>query len=266
MKGKSKFTRKEADSIIALIRRKVVANAQEQKNLRDKIRKIGFYASDFGIGGGYNEKDFLRVITIVGGDNDYKMQVKDTLSINENQDVNRSTLYSNKELSDTNVQSFGHISAPDAKILILGTMPGQESLRTNQYYANPRNQFWPIMLGCFNQHKLFDYEDKVKLLTSNKVALWDVLKICEREGSLDNAISNETPNDFRTFFHNHPHIKCILFNGADARSYYEKYVSIGKDIQFYTMPSTSPTNTRYTKEQKLKVWKDVLDSILLQKL
>lgn len=64
MKGKATFTKKEADKIIALIRQKVVASQLEQKRLRDKIRKIGFYASDFGIGGGYDEKHFLSVVKI----------------------------------------------------------------------------------------------------------------------------------------------------------------------------------------------------------
>ena len=66
MKGKSVFTKQEADEIIALIRQKVLAAQPEQKRLRDKIRKIGFYASDFGIGGGYDEKDFLSVVEIEG--------------------------------------------------------------------------------------------------------------------------------------------------------------------------------------------------------
>ena len=81
-------------------------------------------------------------------------------------------------------------------------MPGAESLRQQQYYAYKHNAFWPIMCKLFNAKKDLNYKQRKQLLIDNNIALWDVLKSCYREGSLDSNIDHETiePNDFKTFF------------------------------------------------------------------
>ena len=80
---------------------------------------------------------------------------------------------------------FPPVAREDAKILILGSMPGQRSLAEQQYYAHPQNSFWRILYRLLNSENTLDYGQKRRLLLDNHIALWDVLKTCERKGSLD---------------------------------------------------------------------------------
>ena len=100
------------------------------------------------------------------------------------------------------IRSFPPVANTDATILILGSMPGKESLKQNQYYAHPQNAFWKIMGELVGAHPHLPYDERLHKLTAAHLALWDVLKTCEREGSLDSDIQNEIPNDFTTFFRN----------------------------------------------------------------
>jgi len=250
MKGKSTFSQGEANAIIALIRKKVVADRNEQKRIRDKIRAIGFYASDFGIGGGYTEHDFLRLIKITREIQKPESVAKPTKLPSTNQPT--------KSNSNHKKESFRPISNADAKILILGTMPGERSLTINQYYGHGGNQFWKIMFGCFGKTFSDDYETKKKLLIDNKIALWDVLQYCERQGSTDNTIGSELPNDFNQFFKQHPFIRTVLFNGNNAAEYYQNYIGYDSTFRYEVLPSTSPANTWSTREEKMKKWKQVI--------
>lgn len=92
----------------------------------------------------------------------------------------------------TNSTGFPPIAKPDATILILGSMPGQKSLDENQYYAHPRNSFWPIILKLFKLKGELTYTQREQLLLDNRIAVWDVLKSCYREGSLDSDIDNSS--------------------------------------------------------------------------
>ncbi len=250
MKGESKFTRAEADQIVSLIRQKLKADSSDQKGIRDKIRKLKFYASDFGIGGGYTENDFLRVVYIIG-----EAQVSKANPVVKAPD---------KAKPITNIKgtfnkfSFPPISKSDARILILGTMPGERSLALNQYYGHGGNQFWKIMFECFNKPYSDDYSKKNQLLLDNVIALWDVLQYCEREGSSDNAIKAEFPNDFVAFFKQHPQIKTVLFNGNNAKEFYEKHIGLAPGMEFFVLPSTSPANTWLSREEKMGKWWDLI--------
>ena len=88
------------------------------------------------------------------------------------------------------IHSFPPIANRNARILVLGSMPGRESLRARQYYAHPRNQFWPIMTELLLGVSVTDYAAKVRMLLQADIALWDVMKSCYRPGSLDAAIIN----------------------------------------------------------------------------
>ena len=155
------------------------------------------------------------------------------------------------------ISSFPPISNPDCKVLILGTMPGEKSLKMNQYYAHGGNQFWKLIFNIFNETFSNDYEKCKTILIQNKIALWDVLKACEREGSSDSSILKEESNDFKTFFINHPSIKLIAFNGNNAEAYFNTYSKEKPEIKNLTLPSTSPANTWKTFEQKLTEWKKI---------
>lgn len=157
--------------------------------------------------------------------------------------------------------SFAPISSPTSKILILGTMPGTKSLELNQYYGHNQNNFWKFMFQILKEDFSQDYETRKNLLIKNNIALWDVLQFCDRVGSLDSAIKNETANDFEQFLETHSQITTILFNGQKAASFFKKYVYLKKEYQTYTLPSTSPANASKDFQSKLDEWK-IIQSLL----
>lgn len=147
----------------------------------------------------------------------------------------------------------------DSKILMLGTMPGEESLRKQQYYGHRQNQFWKIMFSLFRIPFSEDYSERKDLVLSNKIALWDVLASCEGCGSLDSNIKNEQPNDFKQFFNKHPQVKCVVFTSRKAYDFYKKYVGFDAESTYFTLPSPSPAHARMTLEEKTEKWKILLD-------
>ncbi|WP_309612862.1 DNA-deoxyinosine glycosylase [Flavobacterium sp.] len=155
------------------------------------------------------------------------------------------------------IQSFPSISDSNAKILILGTMPGAQSLAVSEYYGNRRNHFWQLLFTLCNETYSTDYQTKKNLILNNHIALWDVLQACEREGSLDSAILKEVPNDFVDFLKAHPHITHIFFNGQQAAKFFKKYVAVDSNYTLVTLPSTSPANAGINFEGKLATWRQI---------
>lgn len=158
--------------------------------------------------------------------------------------------------------SFDWLAAPDAQILIVGSMPGIASLQQQQYYAHPRNAFWPIMQQIFNWPDL-DYQQRCKALISEKIALWDVLRSCRRRGSLDGNIETDSLliNDFSTFFHRHPNIKAILLNGGKAAQLFRRHVTVPAGIALIPLPSTSPAYAAMSFEVKLEKWRSAINGV-----
>lgn len=140
-------------------------------------------------------------------------------------------------------------------------MPGEESLRKKQYYGHKQNQFWRIIFALFNVLPADDYEVRRALLTSHRIALWDVLQSCEGRGSLDSNIENEKPNDFNSFFRQYPHISHVCFTSQKAFAFYKKYIGFDFGKIYITLPSPSPANARMTFEEKVERWK-ILSDIL----
>jgi hypoxanthine-DNA glycosylase len=158
------------------------------------------------------------------------------------------------------VESFPPIERADARILILGSMPGEASLRAGQYYAHPRNLFWRIMGELLDIDPAAPYKQRVEALKSARIALWDVLRSCRRKGSLDSSIDDESlvPNDLASFFRHHPKIIHVFFNGAKAEACYRKHVRPAagiETIEYLRLPSTSPANASISYERKLEVWR-----------
>src|SRR5690349_6164688 len=116
------------------------------------------------------------------------------------------------------VCSFPPIARSDARVLVLGSMPGVASLAAGEYYAHPRNAFWPIMGELIGAGPELRYEARVKRVIAQKIAVWDVLKTCFRGGSLDSSIVEDSivPNDFAGFFAAHNRIEKVCFNGGKA--------------------------------------------------
>jgi hypoxanthine-DNA glycosylase len=162
------------------------------------------------------------------------------------------------------VSSFPPVSTRSARVLVLGSMPGRRSLEAGEYYALPSNSFWRIMEALFGGSRESHYRDRLRLLKRNGIALWDVLQSCERPGSLDSAIVDATavPNDFASFFREHPKLTQVFFNGAKAAQVYERRVLEGicgdfPNISYERLPSTSPAHAGMSYEQKLERWSDV---------
>ncbi len=156
---------------------------------------------------------------------------------------------------------FNAIVAPNAKIVILGSMPGIASLSKTQYYAHPRNSFWFIIESLFSIETNLTYQRRVELLHDNNIALWDVLKNCERPGSLDSAIKKNSmiANDFNAFYEAFPTIKSVFFNGAKSEMEYRKQVvpSLSQpfsQIDSHLLPSTSPAMATLKPLEKLEYW------------
>jgi hypoxanthine-DNA glycosylase len=156
-------------------------------------------------------------------------------------------------------RGFEPITASNARVLILGTLPGQVSLQQGQYYALPRNGFWRIMGDLFGFSPDLPYAARTARLIENKVALWDVCRAAYRPGSLDTSIRHPESNDFSAFFNAHPEVKLICFNGSKAAELYQRHVfpllppSMQKLGQ-QTLPSTSPANAAMSYAQKLARW------------
>ena len=160
------------------------------------------------------------------------------------------------------VTSFPPLSHPSARVLVLGSMPGVASLVAHQYYAHPRNHFWPIMGNIAGFDAQAPYAERVDALTRAGFAVWDVLQSCVRPGSLDSAIQAGTrvPNDFATFFAKHPDVARVCFNGTEAQSSFVRHVLPGlsvKGVDYLRLPSTSPAHA-VPFEHKLTAWRAAL--------
>lgn len=162
-------------------------------------------------------------------------------------------------------RSFPPIADHRAKILILGSMPGVKSLEQQQYYAHPRNAFWPVMSALFGIDLTLDYDKRCQLLVDSEIAVWDVLQACQRQGSLDQAINTASmvANDFYLFLQHHPAITKIVFNGAKAEQVFKRLVlptltESQKTIARLLLPSTSPAHASRSFDDKLAVWRQAL--------
>ena len=164
------------------------------------------------------------------------------------------------------INGFAPIADVDAKILILGSMPGVASLEAHQYYAHKRNAFWPLMARLLDEDLSFDYQAKVAMLLRHSIALWDVIRCCERRGSSDSTIRNALPNDFTAFWNTHKAIALICCNGTTAYHMAKKF-NITQGMSTYDnrpslvmAPSTSCANT-IPFDEKLECWQRILANV-----
>ena len=160
---------------------------------------------------------------------------------------------------DTNRSySFAPIIDECSKVLILGTLPGPESLKMNQYYANPYNQFWRIIYKVFN-YEFIDpaYDEKAFFLLKHHIALWDIFHSAERKGALDSDIEFEKPNDIPGLLQAYPVIKKILLAGKKAEKSFRKLFP-GISVDAVYVPSTSPAYAKKPFEDKVIDWKNEL--------
>ncbi len=156
----------------------------------------------------------------------------------------------------------------DCTVLILGSMPGISSLNAQQYYAHPQNRFWPMITRLLTGQDGVPaaYCERLNLLLTHHIALWDAIGSCERSGSLDSAIHHEQGNDFTQLLADYPSIHTICFNGAKSFQCFKRYnkaLLARRDIRFAPLPSTSPANARWRLPQLITEWSSIIQPAAL---
>jgi double-stranded uracil-DNA glycosylase len=160
---------------------------------------------------------------------------------------------------------FPPVADADARVLVLGSLPGRKSLEMGEYYAQPHNAFWKIMGRLFGAEPALPYAARLTRLRAHGVAVWDVLAAGEREGSLDAAIvrSSIVVNDFGAFFARHRQIGLICFNGNTAAALFRRkalpvLAPEWAALETRVLPSTSPAYASLRFEHKLARWSAAL--------
>lgn len=159
------------------------------------------------------------------------------------------------------LQGFPPVVDDSARLLVLGSFPSVQSLAAGQYYANPRNAFWPITAQLFGFDRSAAYQARLAALRSHGVALWDVLHKCRRVGSADAAIDRNSlvVNDFAQLFVGYPGITAVFFNGHTAATLFHRLVRFDRSLNYRLLPSTSPARAMRPGE-KLAAWQVIAQS------
>lgn len=144
------------------------------------------------------------------------------------------------------------------RILILGSFPGVASLAAAQYYAHPRNQFWPLLSAVLDLPlSALPYPQRLQSLLDRGIGLWDVIDHCRRRGSLDSAIRDSRANDFARLQDTCPALERVCFNGKTSGKFAPEFAAAG--YQTLILPSSSPANAQFSFAQKLEIWRGMMD-------
>jgi len=136
------------------------------------------------------------------------------------------------------------VGSRDARLLILGSLPGDASLKAQRYYAHPRNQFWRLLGAAIGEELAsLDYDEQRARLAARQIALWDVVGEAQRRGSLDGAIRDATPNALATYVATHRQLRAVAFNGQTAAKLGRHALSGIEGLQLIDLPSSSPAYT-----------------------
>ena len=149
-----------------------------------------------------------------------------------------------------------------SKILILGSFPSVKSREQMFFYGHPQNRFWKVIATVFDEAEPTSIEEKKRLLSRHHIALWDVIRSCDIEGSADSSIKNAVANDLSDIFEN-ADIERIFVNGKTAWKYYKKYIMSGINREAVCLPSTSPANAAWGLNKLVTTWKKKIKEITL---
>lgn len=159
-------------------------------------------------------------------------------------------------------QSFAPVVGDGPRALVLGSLPGEESLRRGEYYAHPRNLFWPILFALFDAVPPADYAHRLDFVRRRGIALWDVVARGERRASADAAIRGEAPNAIDRLLAAHPTIAAVAFNGTTAKRLYDRHFTRRAGLAYLELPSTSPAHARLDFAAKLARWSTLRAALL----
>jgi len=151
---------------------------------------------------------------------------------------------------------FKPIIFKDTEILILGSFPSIKSFENNFYYAHPRNQFWKIM-EAVTSYPVNNRDQKIWLLKEFKFGLWDMIKNCSRDNSLDSSLEDEEVNDIASFLEENPTIKKLAFTGKKSQALFETHFG-HLDIKRIYLPSPSAAYAKMPFDEKCKIYKELL--------
>lgn len=159
-------------------------------------------------------------------------------------------------MSSDPLQGLAPVIAPATRLVVLGSFPSEASLTLQQYYAHPRNQFWPILgaLWGIELHRL-PYAERIDVVRERGLGIWDVYARCRREGSLDSAIEDAEPNDLAGLKQRAPQLVAVAHNGGESARSMRVTRQLG--IAVHRLPSTSPANASWSFERKLAAWREV---------
>lgn len=153
--------------------------------------------------------------------------------------------------------TFGPVYNSSSQILILGSFPSVKSREIQFYYGHPRNRFWKIISEIFNSPFPSSKEEKISLILSNHLALWDVVGSCTITGSSDSSIGNVKVNDINRII-SESEIKKIILNGSRAYDLFIKNCRTDSNITIEKLPSTSPANAAWKTDKLLCIWQKAI--------
>lgn len=156
-------------------------------------------------------------------------------------------------MSHVRKNSFAPIVDETSRLLILGSLPGEQSLARGQYYGNPRNQFWRLAGEVIGLELVGrTYEDRLETLRAAGVGLWDVVESAVRPGSLDAAIRNHAGNDIGALAAGLPALRAIAFNGGKAAQLGRRLIGSNPPWALVDLPSSSPAFTLSYEEKRAR--------------
>jgi len=165
-------------------------------------------------------------------------------------------------LSGLALSGLPPLVSPQIRLLILGSFPSAMSLKTQQYYGNPRNQFWPLLQAILPPSPIdmlaSSYQSRSNWLLSQRLGLWDVYASCERVGSLDSNIQHAVANDVPRLLQSYPDLQAIAFNGSESFKLAKHLGAI--KLPLHRLPSSSPANAAWSFERKLAAWREVFNA------
>lgn len=273
MKGTNTFTIQEVEQIKTLIRQRGKANRDQQKSIRSKMRAIGFYGrDDWGIVD-CQVSDLERLINsgrikVIGGKNISNTQDPHLYKTKFLQKAKAASTTINVKQKNESIKTPHNADnrkmglkpwiGENPKVLILGTLPGEQSLKQQAYYCNLRNSFWKIMRNLFPHNT---ETDNKTFITSCGIALWDCIQSGEREGSLDSGFNVSTliPNDIHGLLLKYPTIRTIVFNGEKAAKFFKQYCK-NTTCDTITLVSTSSAAAR-PFPVKLEQWAIIKEKV-----
>ena len=152
------------------------------------------------------------------------------------------------------------VVSPGTRLLLLGSFPGVASLQAQQYYAHPRNQFWPLLAALWGLPALpgLPYAQRLAELGRRGLGVWDVYAACRREGSLDSAIEAAEPNDLAGLVAQLPQLRGLAHNGAESAR--ARRITEATGLPVFRLPSSSPANASWSFERKRAAWQRAFEA------